>query len=782
MKRSRKSTQNERADRRIFPVLPLPPERVIFPRMTSPLVPSRQPGVSAVRHALLADDDLLLLNLRNGEDETPSLNSFLSVGVIAAILESVDPNDGTVRIMVEGYIRVRVHRIIRAGDFFQAEVELIEDDPVVSEPIRELMGQSLELFEEYVKANKKIPSEAVMLVSKEEHPGHLADSIAVHMSLKPEQIHTILEILDPKERLEALIDILKTELEIIEIETHLQNEVKKQVAKTQKEFYLQEQLKVIQRELGQGGQDAAEIEELEEKIKAAGMNEEAEEKALKELKRLQQLPPMSAEAGVIRTYVDWLLALPWHERTEPNTDTEKAERTLEEDHYGLDKPKERILEYLAVLQLVEKLKGPILCFVGPPGVGKTSLGKSIARATGRKFVRMSLGGVRDEAEIRGHRRTYIGSLPGRVIQGLRDVKSKNPVFLLDEVDKMSTDFRGDPASALLEVLDPEQNDTFRDHYLDVEFDLSDVMFITTANLLQPIPAALRDRMEVIELPGYTEHEKLKIAELFLVPKQLEAHGLNSKNVSFSSGSILEIIRRYTREAGVRNLEREITSICRKVARRVVKDGKSKTARVTKTNLKGYLGQPRYNYGRASEKSEIGVATGLVYTQAGGDVISIEATTMPGEGKVTLTGQLGEIMRESGQTALSYVRSHASALHIPESFSFDKHDIHIHVPEGAQPKEGPSAGITLATAMFSEITKRPVRHNIAMTGEITLRGKVLAIGGLKEKVLAAHRANITDIIIPKENEKDLDDIPQEIRDVLHFYPVERMEQVLERALE
>ena len=783
MKRSRKAAQPERVDRRIFPVLPLPPGRVIFPRMRSPLIPTRQPGVSAVRHALLADDDLLLLNLKEiGEDSAISQNSFLGVGVVAAILESVDPNDGTVRIMVEGYLRVRVLRVIQAGDFFQAEAEFVDQELPVTDDIQTLMGQALSLFEDYAKANKKTPSEAIMLVSTEEDPGHLADAIAGHMNLKPERLHTILEAIDPKNRLEVLVEILGNELEMLEIESHLQGEVKKQMAKTQKEFYLQEQLKVIQRELGQSGQDVAELEELKEKIKAAGMTEEAEEKALKELSRLQQIPAMSAEAGVIRTYIDWLLVLPWSDEVDANTDIVEAESILEEDHYGLQKPKERILEYLAVLQLVEKLKGPILCFVGPPGVGKTSLGKSIARATKRKFVRMSLGGVRDEAEIRGHRRTYIGSLPGRIIQGLRDAKSRNPVFLLDEVDKMSMDFRGDPASALLEVLDPEQNDSFRDHYLDVEFDLSDIMFITTANLLQPVPAALRDRMEVIELPGYTEQEKQKIAELFLVPKQLAAHGLTDEHVTFSSGAALEIIQRYTREAGVRNLEREITNVCRKVARKVVKEGKGKSTRVTRTNLKTYLGQPRFNYGRASEKNEIGVATGLVYTQVGGDVISIETTCMPGEGKVILTGQLGDVMRESAQTALSYVRAHRKELHIPESFAFDKNDIHVHVPEGAQPKEGPSAGITLATAMASELARLPVRHDTAMTGEITLRGRVLPIGGLKEKVLAAHRAKISNIIIPAENKKDLDDIPEEIRQELRFHLVEQMSQVLERALE
>ena len=540
-------------------------------------------------------------------------------------------------------------------------------------------------------------------------------------------------------------------------------------------------MKAIQKELGRGD-DQADIDELREQIKAAGMTEEAEEKALKEVDRLQQMPPMSAESGVIRTYIDWFLALPWDKRTESEIDLDAAEKILDNDHYGLEKPKERIVEYLAVLQLVKKLKGPILCFVGPPGVGKTSLGQSIARATGRNFVPMSLGGVRDEAEIRGHRRTYIGSLPGRILQGLRDAKSKNPLFLLDEIDKMSMDFRGDPASALLEVLDPEQNGTFRDHYLDVAFDLSEIMFITTANSREPIPPALEDRMEIIELPGYTEYEKHKIASLFLIPKQTKAHGLKEEGLQFSGDAIFEIIQRYTREAGVRNLEREITGICRKVAKEIVKSGEAdKEIHVDVGALTEYLGPPKFAQGKAEKQDQVGVATGLVVSQAGGDVVPIEAATMVGDGKLNMTGRLQEIMRESVQTALGYIRSRAESLDIPPDFEFDKHDIHIHVPEGAIPVEGPSAGITLATAMISAMTGQRVRKDIAMTGEITLRGHVLPIGGLKEKVLAAHRNSIKNVIIPEENDKDLPDIPEEIRNALHFYKVTDMNEVLDLAL-
>jgi ATP-dependent Lon protease len=540
-------------------------------------------------------------------------------------------------------------------------------------------------------------------------------------------------------------------------------------------------MKAIQKELGRGDEQG-DVEELREQIEAAGMTEEAEEKALKELDRLQQMPPMSAESGVIRTYIDWLLALPWDKQTESEIDLEGAEKILDDDHYGLEKPKERILEYLAVLQLVKKLKGPILCFVGPPGVGKTSLGQSIARATGRNFVRMSLGGVRDEAEIRGHRRTYIGSLPGRILQGLRDAKSKNPLFLLDEIDKMSMDFRGDPASALLEVLDPEQNGTFRDHYLDVAFDLSEIMFITTANTREPIPPALEDRMEIIELPGYTEYEKHKIANLFLIPKQIKAHGLKEECLKFSDDAIFDIIHRYTREAGVRNLEREITSICRKVAKEIVKSGNADLKiEVGVEDLAEYLGPPKFAQGKAEKQDEVGVATGLVVSQAGGDVVPIEVATMAGDGKLNMTGRLQEIMRESVQTALGYIRSQAESLEVPPGFEFNKRDIHIHVPEGAIPVEGPSAGITLATAMVSAMTGHRVRKDIAMTGEITLRGHVLPIGGLKEKVLAAHRNDIKNVIIPLENDKDLPDIPDEVRDSLQFYKVSDMSEVLALAL-
>ena len=647
------------------------------------------------------------------------------------------------------------------------------------------MKKALATFEKYIKANKQMSPEAAIVAQKEKEPGLLADTMIDFTNIDSEKMQSVLDEVNPIKRLQLVIDYLSQELDLVTLKEKINTQVRESVQKTHREFYLQEQMKVIQNELGRGD-DVAEIDELREQIKAAGMTEEAEEKTLKEVDRLQQMPPMSAESGVIRTYIDWLLAVPWQERTENKIDIDEAEQILDDDHYGLEKPKERILEYLAVLKLVEKLKGPILCFVGPPGVGKTSLGKSVARATGRNFVRMSLGGVRDEAEIRGHRRTYIGALPGRIIQGLRDAKSKNPLFLLDEIDKMSSDFRGDPASALLEVLDPEQNDTFRDHYMDVQYDLSEVMFITTANTRVTIPPALQDRMEIIELPGYTEYEKHKIANLFLISKQLKEHGLSDRSIKVSDEAISEIIQRYTREAGVRNLEREITSICRKVAKQIVKDeatdgeGDGEHTHVNAENLSEYLGPPKFTRTKAEEQDEVGVATGMVWTQVGGDIVAVEATTMAGEGKLSMTGQLQEIMRESVQTAVAYIRSRADSFSIPPNF-FENHDIHIHIPEGAVPKDGPSAGVTLATAIVSVLTGQKVRKDVAMTGEITLRGHVLPIGGLKEKVLAAYRNGIKTIIIPEDNGKDLPEIPDEIRDNICFHKVDDITEVLALAL-
>ena len=785
---SQDSTKDRQADEQdnqadevmILPVIPTP-GKVFFPRISTPLNVIRKMGVRATKYAVQANQDVLLLNQKDKDEENPGPDGFYRVGTATSIADSYDPRDGSIRIAIEGYSRAIVLRCFETDGFLQAEVKIVYEELEQSNQAKSLMEAAISAFEEYIKGNRQTPEEAMMVVQKEVEPGHLADSIASFTSMEADRLQGVLDEINPIKRLQIVVELLQEDLELFKLDDKINTQVRKSVERTHREFYLQEKMKAIQKELGRGDEQG-DIDELREQIEAAGMTEEAQEKALKELDRLQQMPPMSAESGVIRTYIDWLITLPWNKQTESEIDLEGAEKILEDDHYGLEKPKERILEYLAVLQLVKKLKGPILCFVGPPGVGKTSLGQSIARATGRNFVRMSLGGVRDEAEIRGHRRTYIGSLPGRIIQGLRDAKSRNPLFLLDEIDKMSMDFRGDPASALLEVLDPEQNGTFRDHYLDVAFDLSEIMFITTANTREPIPPALEDRMEIIELPGYTEYEKHKIANLFLIPKQIEAHGLKEENLKFSDDTIFDIIHRYTREAGVRNLEREITSICRKVAKEVVKSGEKKVKiEVSVDDLTEYLGPPKFAQGKAEKQDEVGVATGLVVSQAGGDVVPIEVATMIGDGKLSMTGRLQEIMRESVQTALGYIRSQADSLKVPPDFEFNKHDIHIHVPEGAIPVEGPSAGITLATAMISAMTGQRVRKDIAMTGEITLRGHVLPIGGLKEKVLAAHRNSIKNVIIPEENDKDIPDIPEEIRDTLHFHKVSDMSEVLGLAL-
>ena len=774
------STDSQADEVVILPVIPTP-GKVFFPRTSTPLNVIRKMGVRATKYAVQTNQDVLLLNQKDKDDENPGPDGFYRVGTATSIADSYDPRDGSIRIAIEGYSRAIVLRCFETDDFLKAEVKIVHEELDQSKQATSLMKTAVAAFEEYVKGNRQTPEEALMVVQKEVEPGHLADSIASFTNMEAERLQGVLDEINPIKRLQIIIDLLQEDLELFKLDDKINTQVRKSVERTHREFYLQEKMKAIQKELGRGDEQG-DIDELREQIEAAGMTEEAQEKALKELDRLQQMPPMSAESGVIRTYIDWLIALPWDKQTESEIDLEGAEKILEDDHYGLEKPKERILEYLAVLQLVKKLKGPILCFVGPPGVGKTSLGQSIARATGRNFVRMSLGGVRDEAEIRGHRRTYIGSLPGRIIQGLRDAKSRNPLFLLDEIDKMSMDFRGDPASALLEVLDPEQNGTFRDHYLDVAFDLSEIMFITTANTREPIPPALEDRMEIIELPGYTEYEKHKIANLFLIPKQIEAHGLKEENLKFSDDTIFDIIHRYTREAGVRNLEREITSICRKVAREVVKSSEKEVKiEVSVDDLTEYLGPPKFAQGKAEKEDEVGVATGLVVSQAGGDVVPIEVATMIGDGKLSMTGRLQEIMRESVQTALGYIRSQAESLEVPSDFEFNKQDIHIHVPEGAIPVEGPSAGITLATAMISAMTGQRVRKDIAMTGEITLRGHVLPIGGLKEKVLAAHRNSIKNVIIPEENDKDIPDIPEEIRNDLHFHKVSDMGEVLALAL-
>jgi ATP-dependent Lon protease len=723
--------------------------------------------------------------------DNPRREHFYRVGTMGNVLEWLDPEDGTIKVFLSGVARVRVLDFLEDGSFLKALVEVIPENIEEDAESKALLNNLISALHDYMNAAKRIPPEEVAEIEEvieQNDPLRLINTVIQHvaMFLDFRAQQDILEIIDFKKRLEKLIGIIAAQVQIYGIEKEIEGRIHEQVTKQQKEFYLNERMKAIQKELGRDPQMLSDLEELEKKIKEAKMSKEAEEKALRELDRLKQMPPMSAESGVIRNYIDWLVSMPWSATTDNKIDIEEAEKILEEDHYALDKPKERILEYLAVLKLVEKLRGPILCFVGPPGVGKTSLAKSISRATGRNFVRMSLGGVRDEAEIRGHRRTYIGSMPGRIIQGIRKAKSRNPLFLLDEVDKMSMDFRGDPSAALLEVLDPEQNNTFNDHYLDIEFDLSDVLFITTANFLHAIPIPLRDRMEIIELPGYTEYEKQKIAELFLVPKQLEANGLKAELLNFSRSAVLTIIREYTREAGVRNLEREIASVCRKVARKVVRENAVEAERkvsITNRNVKGYLGVPKFKHSKAEISDQVGVATGLAYTESGGDILAIEATTMGGEGKLQLTGKLGDIMQESAKAALSYIRSKTQELpqiDIPEDF-YSKLDIHVHVPEGAVPKDGPSAGITMATAMVSALTRKPVRKDVAMTGEITLRGRVLPIGGLKEKVLAALRANIPNIIIPRDNEKDLSDIPPEIRKKLSFHLVDNMDKVLELAI-
>ena len=781
-----------------LPVIYLPPDFdaiLIFPRTRSLLNVARQMGVQATHAALRSNRRILLLyqkvELEEGEEVTTE--HLHVVGAVANIIESYEPGDGTIRIAIASEHRAIVLRFAETEDYLSADVQIVHEEIGLASTSESLMKEARKLFNEYAKTRQQeqgrgsqpqglSSDEVKRSIKEQEEPGHLADTIAGILNLTPSERQAVMDEMNPIKRLQLIIQFLNQALERNELRDDIHNQVRESVQKTHREFYLQEQMKVIQKELGRD--DIAEVDELRKQVKNAGMSEEAEEKALKELDRLAQIPPQSAESGVIRTYVDWILALPWKEQTEHQLELSEAQRILDEDHYGLEKPKENVLEYLAVLQLVKHLKGPIICLVGPPGVGKTSLGKSIARATGRKFVRMSLGGVRDEAEIRGHRRTYIGAIPGRIIQGLRDVKSKNPLFLLDEIDKLSSDFRGDPASALLEVLDPEQNSTFRDHYMDIAFDLSDVMFITTANTRVTIPPALQDRMEIIELPGYTDFEKHNIATFTpngLIPKQLERHGLSADNVAFTNEAIFEMIHKYTREAGVRNLERTITTVMRKVAREIVtEETPDLKVEVTPENLSDYLGPAKWTRTKAEERDEVGVATGMVWTQIGGDIVSVEATTMPGEGKLSMTGQLQEVMRESVQTAVAYIRSRSESFGLADN-RFDQQDIHIHIPEGAVPKDGPSAGITLATSILSALTGKSVRKDIAMTGEITLRGRVLPIGGLKEKALAAYRNGIFDIIIPEENEKDEADIPTEIRESLRFHKVNDMTQVLEQAL-
>ena len=792
------STATKAHEKVNLPVIYLPPDFdaiLIFPGMKSLLNVARPKGVQATHAALRRNGRVLLVYQKVAVEEGVEVapEHLHTVGAVANIVESYEPGDGTIRIAISSEHRAIVLRFKESDDFLKAEVQAVHEEIGLSTAAEALMKRAKKLFGRHAKTHSDdqgkggrspglASDKAKRMIDEQDEPGHLADTIAGILNLTPPERQSVIAELNPIKRLQLIIQFLEEALERDELRADIHDQVRESVQKTHREFYLQEQMKVIQKELGRD--DVAEVDELREQVKNAGMSEEAEEKALKELDRLVQIPPQSAESGVIRTYVDWILALPWKEKTEHQLALAEAHRILDEDHYGLEKPKENVLEYLAVLQLVKHLKGPIVCLVGPPGVGKTSLGKSIARATGRKFIRMSLGGVRDEAEIRGHRRTYIGAIPGRIIQGLRDVKSKNPLFLLDEIDKLSADFRGDPASALLEVLDPEQNATFRDHYMDIAFDLSDVMFITTANTRVTIPAALQDRMEIIELPGYTDFEKHNIATFTpngLIPKQLERHGLSGDNIDFTDDAIFEMIHKYTREAGVRSLERTITTVMRKIAREIVTEDKPELkVEVTPANLSDYLGPAKWTRTKAEENDEIGVATGMVWTQVGGDIVSVEATTMQGEGKLSMTGQLQEVMRESVQAAVAYIRSRANAFGLSDN-RFEQQDIHIHIPEGAVPKDGPSAGITVATAILSALTGKSVRKDVAMTGEITLRGRVLPIGGLKEKALAAYRNGIFDIIIPEDNEKDEVDIPTEVREGLRFHKVNDMTQVLEQAL-
>ena len=764
----------------LLPVLPIR-DSVYFPHNIFPLFVGREKSLRALEEARAQDRFILLVAQRDIAVEDPSPEDVYQVGTVAHVLQVMNLADGTVRLMLEGLARVRLEEFVQLDPFFRARVTELQEVDERSDETEALMRSVLSQFKNVMELGKEIPPEALVQVAHVEEPGQLADQVVYFLRLKVSERQELLETLSVKERLERLNFILKREVRVLEIQRDIRNKVEKEMGDTQKEFILREQLKAIQTELGERDERSSEIEEYREQIEAAKMPEEAEERSLKELDRLEKMPPGTPEGVVVRNYLDWLVSIPWSVSSEETLDIAAAEVVLDEDHYGLEKVKERILEFLAVRKLSGKLRGPILCFVGPPGVGKTSLGRSIARALGRKFIRLSLGGIRDEAEIRGHRRTYIGSMPGRIIQGLKTAGTRNPVFMLDEIDKLGMDFRGDPSSALLEALDPEQNNSFSDHYLEVPFDLSDVMFLTTANLLDPIPPALQDRMEVITFAGYMEEEKVAIAKGFLVPKQLEANGLTRKNLRLSQRTLRKIVREYTREAGVRNLEREIGSVCRKRAKAVASGEEVRSPSISPKQLVELLGQPRYHYGRAEEHDEIGAATGLVYTQYGGDIITVEISLLRApEPKLTLTGQLGDVMQESALAAQSYVRSRSRQLELDEHF-FDKLEIHVHVPAGAVPKDGPSAGITIATALASACTRRPVRSDIALTGEITLRGKVLPIGGLKEKALGCHRAGIKNIIAPEENRRDLDEIPEKVREEIKFHFVKHMDEVLALAL-
>jgi ATP-dependent Lon protease len=772
------SSPKEKFESRKLPMMPIR-DVVIFPYMMTPFVVGRESSVHALEEALAADKKIFLATQHDASIDEPKPADIFQVGTIVNIVQSLKLPDGNIKVLVEGIERGKILQVTETEGFLQAIVRVARYATETTPQIEAGMQRVTALFEQYVKLCQSLNYETMIAAVRMEDPAKLTDTIAANLQLSIEEKQGLLEIFDPAERLSRIGDVLDVEIEKLNMDRTIQSRVKRQMEKAQKEYYLNEKIKAIQKELGRG--EKSEFDELKKKIEAAGMPKEVRDKAIQELKKLEAMPPMSAESTVSRNYLDWLLAVPWKKRSKEIRNITRAEKTLNEDHYGLEKIKERILEFLAVRQLVKNPRGSILCFVGPPGVGKTSLGMSIAKATGRKFVRMSLGGVRDEAEIRGHRRTYIGALPGQIIQMMKKAGTKNPVFMLDEVDKMSMDFRGDPSAALLEVLDPEQNFMFVDHYLDVEYDLSQVFFVATANVMHTIPPALQDRMEVLRLHGYTELEKVEIAKQFLVKKQMLQAGLIDKNVQFSDDAIKHIIRGYTREAGVRNLEREIGNICRKVARKVVKEGTDYAVAIDPDKIEELLGVQKFRDTLAHEKSEVGLVTGLAWTEVGGSILSTEATVVDGKGKLTLTGKLGDVMQESAQAAMSYIRSRAARLGLPRDF-YRSLDIHVHVPEGAIPKDGPSAGITIATALASALSRIPVRRDIAMTGEITLRGKVLPIGGLKEKLLAAHRAGLFEAILPKENEKDLSEVPENLRSVMKLHLVDNMDQVLAIALE
>ena len=764
--------------RKGIPLLPLRGV-LVFPYMVIHLDVGREKSISAIDEAMLTDREILLVMQKDAQTDEPAVEDIYHTGTIAEIKQLLKLPGGTIRVLVEGKARARIINFIENEDYLQVDAEEYPEATAINPEVEALMRTLVDKFENYVKVSKKIPPEAVVSVITVDEPNRLADVVAAHLTLKPNDKQLVLEKVDITERLEFLCEIITKEMEILELERKINMRVRKQMEKTQKEYYLKEQMKAIQKELGEKDDLKAETEELKEKIEKARMPKEAKEKALKELDRLEKMPPMVAEATVVRNYLDWMLSIPWYKQTKDRLDINRAQAILDEDHYGLEKVKDRIIEYLAIRQLAKKMKGPIICFVGPPGVGKTSLAKSIARALQRNFVRMSLGGVRDEAEIRGHRRTYVGAMPGRIVQGMKQAGTKNPVFLLDEIDKMSMDFRGDPSAALLEVLDPEQNSTFSDHYIEAAYDLSKVMFITTANVQYNIPRPLLDRMEIIYISGYTEEEKHKIASIYLLPKQLKEHGLTEQQLDISENGLRRVIREYTREAGVRNLEREIATICRKTARDIVAK-KEESVKVTAQNVEKYLGVPRYRYGIAEKESEVGVATGLAWTETGGDVLFVETTLYKGKGNLMLTGKLGDVMKESAYAAFSYIKSRAEKLGLDPT-QFESQDIHIHVPEGAIPKDGPSAGITIATAMASTLSNKPVLKDLAMTGEITLRGRVLPVGGIKEKVIAAHRAGIRKVVLPKENEKNLEDVPQSVKRRMDFHLVGHMDEVLSLAL-